>query len=81
MPVYRNVFSRSLDPEIFRDIARELYDLPHGSWTSCEEDIFLPAMLRKPAGYVYSENERNKLDELCWFQRRCTVTTACRSKR
>lgn len=34
MPVYRNVFSRSLDPEIFRDIARELYDLPHGSWTS-----------------------------------------------
>lgn len=34
MPVYRNAFSRSLDPEIFRDIARELYDLPHGSWTS-----------------------------------------------
>lgn len=24
-------------------------------------------MLRKPAGYVYSENERNKLAELCWF--------------
>ncbi|QQN61488.1 hypothetical protein JIR23_17690 [Bradyrhizobium diazoefficiens] len=67
MTVCRDVFSRSKDPDVFRRIAQELYDLPFGAWRPWEEDIFLPAMLRKPKGYVYSETERLKLSELCWF--------------
>lgn len=67
MPVYVDVFKRGQDPVVFRAIARELYDLPHGAWRAWEEDKFLPAMLRYSQGYVYSEKERRKLSELCWF--------------
>lgn len=67
MPIYRDVFNRSKDPVVFRTVARELYDLPNGAWRPWEEDIFLPAMRRYSKDYIYSEKERRKLAELCWF--------------
>jgi hypothetical protein len=67
MPFYRDVVHEAEDAEVFRQIARELYDLPHAGWTSWEEDIFLPRMLQRPRDYVYSEKERVKLAELGWF--------------
>jgi hypothetical protein len=67
MPVYVDVVKKAADPEVFRQIVRELLDLPYGNWTTWEEDIWLPAMLRYPKGYLYSETEREKLDQLCWL--------------
>ena len=67
MPIFADVFARSEDPVFFRATAGELYNLPFGAWTPWEEWVFLPAMLRYSKDYVYSEKERRKLAELCWF--------------
>ncbi|MGY3494387.1 hypothetical protein [Bradyrhizobium sp. USDA 4502] len=67
MPIYADVLRRAKDPDVFLSIARELYDLPDAGWKPWEEWRFLPSMLRKPQGYVFSENERRKLAELCWY--------------
>jgi hypothetical protein len=67
MPNYVDVAKKAHDPEVFREIARELIDLPHADWTFWEEDVWLPAMLRYGKGYVHSETEREKLAELCWL--------------
>jgi hypothetical protein len=67
MLVFYDIAKRSEDPEFFRQIARELYELPLADWTPWEEYVFLPAMQRKTSGYVYSEKEREKLAELCEF--------------
>ncbi|MGY3130874.1 hypothetical protein ACVWZM_001556 [Bradyrhizobium sp. USDA 4501] len=66
MPIYADAFKRSEDPSAFLAIARELHDLPDADWTPWEEWEFLPSMLRKPKGYIFSEKERRKLAQLCW---------------
>lgn len=71
MPIYTDVAKKSEDPGVFQEIAQELYDLVDGAWRPWEEDVFLPAMLRKPLGYIYSEKERAKLAELCGFSLEC----------
>jgi hypothetical protein len=67
MPIYADIFKRSDSPQIFREIVSELRDLPYSDWTPWEEHVFLRAMLRYSSSYIYSEKERKKLAELCWF--------------
>jgi hypothetical protein len=67
MPAYFDVEKLSEDPAVFRQIARELRDLPYSDWRPWEEYVFIPAMLRYSDRYIFSEKERRKLAELCWF--------------
>lgn len=71
MPLVFNIAKQAKDGKFFRELARELQDLPNSDWTEWEWN-WLGHEARRPESYSFSETEREKLAQLYSYSRLCT---------
>lgn len=71
MPSVSNVTKQAKDGKFFRELARELQELPHSDWTEWEWN-WLGQEAQRPESYSFSETEREKLAQLYSYSRLCT---------
>lgn len=71
MPPVSNVAKQAKDGKFFRELARELQELPHSDWTEWEWN-WLGHESRRPESYSFSETEREKLAQIYSYSRLCS---------
>ncbi len=71
MPLVSNIVKQAKDGKFFRELARELQELPNTDWTEWEWS-WLGQEARRPESYSFSETERAKLAQIYSYSRLCT---------
>lgn len=66
-----NIAKQAKDGKFFRELARELQELPNSDWTEWEWN-WLGQEARRPESYSFSETEREKLAQIYSYVRLCS---------
>lgn len=69
--IFSDVAKKAKDKKFFREVARELQQLPQNDWTEWEWN-WLGQESRRPDNYSFSETEREKLAQVYSYSRLCT---------
>jgi hypothetical protein len=71
MPFVSNIAKQAKNGKFFRELARELLELPNSDWTEWEWS-WLGQEARRPESYSFSEPEREKLAQIYSYSRLCS---------